>query len=154
MNKKQQTPKIRNKKAYFHYHILETFQAGVQLIGWDVKLIRIGKVSISESYCNFMNGELFITNLHLVERENDRVVVSKNRTQRKLLLNKRELNKLQKRTAEKGLSIVPLQMYFNENGFVKLEIALVKGKREYDKRQTLKKNDAQRELNKLKKKAY
>lgn len=154
MNKKQQHPKVRNKKAYFHYHILETYQAGVQLVGWDVKLIRLGKVGISESYCNFIDGELFVTNLHLAERENDRLVVSKNKTQRKLLLNKRELIKWQKRIVEKGLSIVPLELYFNENGLVKIEIALVKGKREYDKRQTLKKNDTQRELSRLKKKSY
>lgn len=153
MKQKPQTPKVRNKKAFFHYHILETYQAGVQLVGWDVKLIRLGKVGISESYCSFIGNELFITNLHLAERENDRVVVYKNKTQRKLLLNKRELLKLQKRIVEKGLSIVPLELYFNENGFVKVEIALVKGKREYDKRESLKKADSQRELSKIKKKA-
>ncbi|MDA3891078.1 MAG: SsrA-binding protein SmpB [Salinivirgaceae bacterium] len=150
---KQNIPsiKIRNKKAYFRYNILETFTAGIQLMGLDIKLIRSGKVSISESYCNFFGNELYVNNLHLAERESDRVVVHKNKTERKLLLNRRELNKLQKRVDEKGLSIVPLKMYFNDRGLIKLEIALVKGKREYDKRNTIKQAESNRELDRLSK---
>jgi len=151
MNKSTGTFKVRNKKAYFHYNILETNVAGVQLLGFDVKLIRSGKVSLSESYCNFIDNELYVSNFHLAERESDRVVVYKNKTQRKLLLNRRELNKWQKRVVEKGLSIIPIEMYFNENGFVKLEIALVKGKREYDKRNSLKNSESKRELDRHKK---
>lgn len=154
MRQNKPSPKIKNKKAYFHYNILESFTAGIQLMGLDIKLIRSGKVSISESYCVFMNNELYVNNLHLAERESDKVVVHKNKTMRKLLLNRRELNKLNKRTTEKGLSIVPLEMYFNEKGLVKLEIALVKGKREYDKRESLKKADSDRELSRIKKKKY
>lgn len=150
---KQKNPpiKLRNKKAYFHYHILETHTAGMQLMGTDVKLIRLGKISISESYCNFINNELYVSNLHLAERGGDRVVVYKNKTQRKLLLNRRELNKWEKRVDEKGLSIVPLQLYFNERGLVKIEVALVKGKREFDKRHSLKDEESKRELDRHKK---
>jgi SsrA-binding protein len=151
MNKKGNTVKIRNKKAFFHYHIIDTYIAGIQLMGLDIKLIRLGKASLSEAYCNFMNNELYISNMHLAERAGERLVVFKNKTQRKLLLNRKELNKLQKRIVEKGLSIVPLTLFINDNGFVKIEIALVKGKREYDKRQTIKENDSKRELGRLKK---
>ncbi|MBI9066860.1 MAG: SsrA-binding protein SmpB [Salinivirgaceae bacterium] len=151
MKRNTEQVKIRNKKAFFNYNILEEFKAGIQLLGLDVKLIRAGKVGISEAYCNFMNNELYITNLHLAEREGERYVVSKNKTQRKLLLNKRELSKLEKRIVEKGLSIVPLRMYFTASGFVKLDIALAKGKREYDKRDTLKTNESNRELDRYKK---
>jgi SsrA-binding protein len=151
MKQKNATLTLRNKKAYFHYDVLETYTAGIQLMGMDIKLIRRGKVSISEGYCNFMNNELYISNIHLAERESDRVVVFKNKTQRKLLLNRRELNKWEKRIVEKGLSIVPLKLYFSERGFVKVEIALVKGKREFDKRHSLKNAESDRELDRLKK---
>jgi SsrA-binding protein len=151
MNHKDTQIRIRNKKAYFHYHILETYTAGIQLVGVDIKQIRSRKVSLSEAYCSFVNNELFISNMHLAEREGERFVVSKNKTQRKLLLNRRELNKWMKRVAEKGVSMVPLTLFFNENGLVKLEIALAKGKREYDKRQTLKNAESDRELDRYKK---
>ena len=143
--------KIRNKKAYFHYNILETYTAGVQLMGLDIKSIRNGKVGLSESYCNFINDELYISNMHLVDRDNERLVLYKNRTHRKLLLNRRELNKWQKRIVEKGLSIVPLTLFFSDNGYVKIEIALVKGKREYDKRESLKTDESKREIDRFKK---
>lgn len=151
MKQKNNTITLRNKKAFFHYTILETLTAGIQLMGMDIKLIREAKASISESYCNFINGELYVSNMHLAERESDRVVVYKNKTQRKLLLTRRELGKWNKRIVEKGLSIVPLKLFFNENGFVKIEVALVKGKREYDKRHTLKNAESDRELDRHKK---
>ena len=143
--------KIRNKKAYFHYNILETYIAGVQLMGLDIKSIRSGKVGLSEAYCNFINNELYISNMHLVDRDNERLVLHKNRTHRKLLLNRRELNKWQKKVVEKGLSIIPLTLYFSDNGYVKIEIALVKGKREYDKRHSLKNEESKREIDRVKK---
>ncbi len=150
---KQKLPeiKVRNKKAFHYYNILETMTAGIMLIGLDVKLIRLGRVSISETYCSYINNELYINNLHLAERDVERIVVFKNKTQRKLLLKKRELQKWQKRIDEKGLSIVPISMYLNERGLIKLDIALVKGKREFDKRQTLKKEESNRELDRIKK---
>lgn len=151
MTKKGNDIRIRNKKAYFHYHILETYNAGVQLMGLDIKSIRSGKVGLSEAYCNFINSELYISNMHLVERDNERLVLHKNRTHRKLLLNRRELNKWLKRVTEKGLSIVPLTLYFSDNGYVKIEIALVKGKREYDKRHSLKNEESKREIDRFKK---
>jgi SsrA-binding protein len=151
MIKKDTQIRIRNKKAYFHFHILETYTAGIQLVGIDIKQIRNRNVSLSESYCSFVNNELFISNMHLAEREGERFVVSKNKTQRKLLLNRRELNKWLKKVTEKGVSMVPLTLFVNDNGMVKLEIALVKGKREYDKRQSLKNTESDRELDRHKK---
>ncbi len=151
MIKKEPFPKIHNKKACHYYHILETYIAGIQLVGSDIKQIRIGKASLSESYCSYANNELFVCNMHLAEREGERFVISKNKTQRKLLLNRRELNKWEKRVVEKGISIVPLSLFFNENGLVKIEIALVKGKREYDKRQLLKAVESKREMDRYQK---
>lgn len=152
MKKQSSSLNIKNKKAFFHYHILENYTAGIQLVGWDIKLIREGKVGISEAYCNFMNNELYVTNLHLSEFNRERLTVAGNKTQRKLLLNRKELNKLEKRSTEKGLTIVPLRMFINDSGFVKLEIALAKGKREYDKRNSLKDSESKRELDRMKKK--
>jgi SsrA-binding protein len=152
MNKKAAPGSIKNKKARHLYHVLDTYTAGIQLIGDDVKLIRMGKAGITESYGQFIKRELYLTNMHLAERENDRLVMPKNKTMRKLLLNRRELNKWEKRVVEKGVSLVPLSLFFNNDGRVKVEIALVKGKREYDKRQTLKNEESKRELSRVKKK--
>lgn len=150
--KTSKSPKIiKNKKAHFLYQIIETYNAGIQLVGCDVKMIRSGKINLSESYCNFINNELYISSFHLAERNNDRLVVFKNKAQRKLLLNKRELNKLEQKQVEKGMSIVPLSMFFTESGWVKAEIALVKGKREFDKRQVIKASESKKELDRLKK---
>lgn len=151
MNKKEIPAPVRNKRAYHFYHILESVTAGIQLLGNDVKMIRARKVGLTETYASFVQGELFISNMYLAEREGERFVVSKNKTQRKLLLNRRELNRWEKRVIEKGVSIVPLTLFFNENGFVKLEIALVKGKREFDKRQSLKNEESKREMDRHKK---
>lgn len=142
---------IKNKKAYFHYHLLETYTAGIQLLGWDIKLVRAGKVGISEAYCNFIGNELFVTNMHLAEHNRERLVVAGNKTARKLMLNRNELNKLQKRITEKGLTIIPLRMFLNDAGLIKLEISLAKGKRKFDKRYSIKTAESKRELDHMKK---
>jgi SsrA-binding protein len=151
MKQQKTSIKIKNKKALHFYHILETKTAGIQLIGLDIKLIRMGKVGISESYGHFINSELYISNMHLAERENDRLVMPKNKTMRKLLMKRNELNKWEKKVCEKGISMVPLTLFFNDEGRVKVEIALVKGKREFDKRQTLKTAENMREIDRIKK---
>jgi SsrA-binding protein len=151
MTAKEQPKRIVNKKAYHYYHILDTLTAGIQLYGTDVKLVREGRVGITEAYAAFMNDELYLNNLHLAEHAFGRAVTQTSKTQRKLLLKRRELNRWQSRIVEKGISIVPLSLYFSDNGWLKAELALVKGKREYDKRQTLKTDEAKRELSRISK---
>lgn len=146
MKNEKQFPRIQNKKAHHFYYVLESYTAGIQLLGLDVKHVRLGKVSIGESFGSFINNELYLTNFRLAEREGDRTVDIKFQAQRKLLLNRKELDKLEKRIVEKGNAIVPLQMYFDQNGRVKVEIALVKGKHEFDKRQSLKQRESHREM--------
>lgn len=137
---------VKNKKAYFEYQILEKLVAGIQLQGSEVKSIRGGKASISEAYCFLKDGEIFIKGMHITEhkeggKHNNHVPVR----DRKLLLKKKEILKLSEKTAQKGLTIVPLELLISKTGFVKLEIGLGKGKNLYDKRQTIKDRDLKRE---------
>jgi len=142
---------IKNKKAWFNYELIEKFIAGIRLTGTEIKSVRKGKVSLSDAFCSFVNHELFARNISIAEYAN-RGYASHNPDQdRKLLLNKRELKKLEKKVTEKGLTIVVLRIFLNERGFAKLEISLAKGKREYDKRESLKRKDTQRDLARLRK---
>lgn len=134
---------IKNKKASFDYEFLEEFISGIVLVGTEVKSIRRGKASIKESYCYFKENELFIKGMHIAEHE-----VGKPHDpirERKLLLTKKELKSLQKKMVE-GLTIIPTMVFFNKYGFIKLNIALAKGKKQYDKRQAIKRKDVEREL--------
>lgn len=141
-----------NKKAYFNYFIKDTFEAGVALKGFEVKSIRAGNVSLSDSFVSITKGEAFLKNAYIKPYEQATDQVVNPRRARKLLLNKQELRKLGKLTLEKGFTIVPTKMYFNNKSLVKLEIAVAEGKHLYDKKQVLKDRDlkkqAQRELNK------
>jgi SsrA-binding protein len=143
---------IRNKRATFDYEIEEKFTAGVQLAGTEIKSIRLGKASLVDSYCYFQNNELWLKGMNVSEyfygTYNNHVPTR----ERKLLLNRKELNKLQRKTKESGLTIIPLKLFMNERGFVKVEIALAKGKKNYDKRETLKTKDAKREMDRVTKK--
>ena len=143
---------IINKKAKFNYFIEDEYTAGIVLTGSEIKSIRKRNVSISESFCEFNdNTELFITKMYIKEYENS----SYNRnslSQRKLLLNKRELKKLKKKVADVGLTIIPLKLFINDSGLAKIKIALVKGKKLYDKRQSLKEKEIKRDLQKSRKK--
>ena len=149
---KKDTISIINKKAKFNYFIEDEYTAGIVLTGSEIKSIRKRNVSISESFCEFNdNTELFITKMYIKEYENS----SYNRnslSQRKLLLNKKELKKLKKKVADVGLTIIPLKLFINDSGLAKIKIALVKGKKLYDKRQTLKEKEIKRDLQKSRKK--
>jgi SsrA-binding protein len=137
---------IRNKQAFHDYSIEDRYIAGMVLAGTEVKSVREGKVSFVDSFCQFHKGELWIKNMHIAEY---RFGTTNNHLEvhdRKLLLQKKELRKLESRIREKGYSLVPLRIFFNEKGLAKLEIGLGKGKKLYDKRESLKKKDVEREM--------
>lgn len=140
------TINIKNKKASFEFFLLEKFTAGIQLTGTEIKSIRESKASIAEAYCLFVSNELFIRNMHISEYTYGTYNNHDPRRDRKLLLTKRELKKLNTRLKEQGTTIVPTLMYISDKGFAKLEIALAKGKKTYDKRETIKGKDIQREI--------
>ena len=143
---------IKNKKARFEYEILDKYTAGIVLAGTEIKSIRQGKASITESFCEFNDsGELFIINMQIDEYSHASHFNHKPKAERKLLLNKRELNKLQKEVASSGLTIIPLNLFLNERGLAKMNIALAKGKKLYDKRETIKDRENKRDLDRIKK---
>jgi len=137
---------IRNKKARFEYHIEDVFTAGIQLSGTEIKSIRNSKASILEAYCIFSLGEIWIRNMHITEYENGSFYNHKPRADRKLLLNRKEINQLEKFLKTKGNTIVPLKLFLSEKGWVKVEIACAVGKKMHDKRQDLKEKDDKLEM--------
>lgn len=142
---------ILNKRARFDYEILDKYSAGIVLTGTEIKSIRLGKASIAESFCEFNNGELFVINSNIEEYLFGTHYNHKAKSERKLLLNKKELRKLEKDSENKGLTIVPLRLFTNEKGLAKLEIALCRGKKNFDKRETMKDRDTKRDLDRIKK---
>lgn len=136
---------IVNRKASFEYHLLDKYIAGVQLTGTEIKSIRESKASIAEAYCIFLNGELWVKNMHIAEYSKGSYNNHEPKRDRKLLLNKVELNKLS-RKLDKGLTVIPTRLFINENGFAKLEIALAQGKKFYDKREDIKLKETKREM--------
>lgn len=142
---------IKNKKAYHDYELIERFTAGIQLQGTEIKSIRLGKVSLVESYCHFHKNELFIKGLQIAEYAWASYNNHDPGRERKLLLKRKELNKLQRKVKESGLTIVALRVFIGENGYAKIEIALAKGRKEYDKREVIKRKDTQRQMDRLKK---
>ncbi len=147
----QKTINILNKRAKFDYEILERYDAGIVLTGTEIKSIRLGKASITESFCEFHNGELFVINSQVEEYLYGTHYNHKAKSERKLLLNKKELKSLEKSMQNKGLTIVPLRLYVNEKGYAKMEIALCRGKKNYDKRETIKDRDTKRDIDRVKK---
>jgi SsrA-binding protein len=145
MPKAKSKIEIKNKRASFEYEFIESFTAGIVLTGTEIKSIRAGKASLSDSYCYFVSKELFVKNMHIADYWWGTFNKHDPRRDRKLLLNKRELQKLFRGSREKGLTIIATRLFIAENGFAKLNIALAKGKREYDKRHTIKENDLRRE---------
>jgi len=141
---------IKNKKASFEYFLLEFFTAGIQLTGTEIKSIRLGKVSLREAYCTFINDELFVRSMHIAEYKYGTHYNHDPKRDRKLLLNKRELKKLYTKVREKGLTIVPVKLFINERGLAKLSIALAKGKHFFDKRESLKKRETKRDIDRSK----
>ena len=142
-----------NKNAYHHYHISDKYEAGIVLEGCEVKSVRNGGVTINESFIVFENGELFLKNAFIKPYDKTSAFVPDAKRNRKLLLHKREIEKIFKQKNVKGMTIVPLKVYITEKGLVKIEIALAKGKKLYDKRETLKENSAKREIDRVMKNA-
>ncbi|MBS7321719.1 MAG: SsrA-binding protein SmpB [Myroides sp.] len=147
----QKNVNIQNKRAKFEFEFLEKYTAGIVLAGTEIKSIRLGKASIADSFCEFQNGELFMINSHIEEYSFGTHYNHKAKSERKLLLNKKELKSLLKSVQNKGLTIVPLRLFTNEKGLAKVEIALARGKKLYDKRETIKDRDNKIDLARLKK---
>ena len=137
---------VKNKRATFDYELTDRFTAGIQLFGTEIKSIRDAKVSLTETYCTFIKNELWIKNMHIAEYFFGSYNNHEVRRDRKLLLNKRELSKLTRATRETGLTIIPTKLYINEKGLAKVEIALARGKKNYDKRESLKEKEDKRQM--------
>jgi SsrA-binding protein len=141
---------IVNRKAKFEYQFIQKFEVGIQLTGSEVKSLRAGKANMTDAWCLFQNGELYLKNLHISEYTQAMVNHEPKRT-RKLLLRKPELRKIERRSKEKGYSIVPLRIFFSKTGYAKCDIALAQGKKAFDKRHSIKQKDMQRDLDRIKK---
>ena len=139
---------IRNKRATFDYEILEEYIAGVVLVGTEIKSLRMGKASLTDSYCYFEQGELWIRNVNIAEYAWGTCNNHVPKRDRKLLLNRKELNKLQRTLQDRRLTVVGLRLFINERGLAKIVIGLARGRKSYDKREYLKENDARREMDK------
>ena len=149
--KSRNTTIITNRKAKFEYQIDERFEAGIVLTGTEVKSLRIGKASLQEAYCTIRKGEAFIVNMNIAEYAMGTYNNHEPARERKLLLTKKEILKLKKGLEQKGQTIVPLKLYFNDRNLVKLNIGLAKGKKAADKRETIKDRENKRELDRLRK---
>jgi SsrA-binding protein len=143
---------IRNKKASHDYEFIEKFVAGIMLTGTEIKSIRAGKATVSDSFCQFRGSELFIKGMHISEYWWGNINNHDPLRERKLLLTSKEIRKLERKVKETGLTIVVIKVFLNERGLAKAEIALARGKKEYDKRETLRRKDAAREMDRIRKK--
>ena len=139
---------IRNKRATFDYEILEEYIAGIVLVGTEIKSLRLGKASLVDSYCYFERGELWIRNVNIAEYTWGTCNNHVPKRDRKLLLNRKELNKLQRSLQDRGLTVVGLRLFINDRGLAKVAIGLARGRKSYDKREYIKENDAKREMDK------
>ena len=137
---------VKNKKAYFEYHMLDTYIAGIRLLGTEIKSIREGKANINDSFCSFFDDGLYIRNMHIAEYSHGSFYNHEAKRDRQLLLNKKELKKLRTKSEERGFTIIPLRMFISKRGFAKVEIALAQGKKDFDKRESIKERDTKREL--------
>lgn len=137
---------IKNKRAYFDYHVLEVFNAGLALLGTEIKAIRQGKANMSDAFCMFIGDVLYVRNLHISEYSHSSFHHHDIKRDRVLLLHKKELKKLRAKSEEKGFTIVPLRIFTNDRGFAKIEIALAQGKKEFDKRDSIKDRESKREM--------
>jgi SsrA-binding protein len=138
---------IENRRAKFDYEFIERLTAGLVLKGTEIKSIREGQAGLADSYCFFVNNELFIKNMHITEYSEASFYNHTPLRERKLLLTKTEINKLHKKVKDSGLTIIPIKLFINDKGFAKLEIALARGKKQFDKREDIKKRDVERETN-------
>ena len=137
---------IKNKRASFDYEFVDTYTAGIVLTGTEIKSIRLGKASLVDTYCYFVRGELWVKNMNISEYSFGSYNNHLPRRDRKLLLNRKELIKLQREVKDNGMTIVPTKLFINDKGLCKVEIALARGKKEYDKRESIKEKDAKRDI--------
>ncbi|MBO7188128.1 MAG: SsrA-binding protein SmpB [Tidjanibacter sp.] len=142
---------IKNKKAYFDYEILEEYVAGIQLAGTEIKALRQGKASLVDCYCYMSGGEMFVRGMNIAEYDWGTYNNHIPKRDRKLLLNRKELNKIERTLQDKGITAVGLRIFINERGLAKLLIGVARGKKQYDKRETLKEKDAKREMDRFSK---
>ena len=142
---------IRNKRASHDFEFLEKFVAGIKLLGTEIKSIRLGKASVVDAYCYFSDGELYVKGMHITEYWWGNINNHDPLRDRKLLLTSKELKKLGRKVKDSGLTIVVIKVFINDRGLAKAEIALAKGKKEFDKRETLKRKDASREMDRIRK---
>lgn len=142
---------ILNRRARFEYQLFDKYVAGIILKGTEIKSLRLGKANIKEAFCVIDEGQIFIRNMHIAEYDNASFYQHTPKADRKLLLNRKEINKLEKKMNAKGFTIVPLRIFINNKGLAKVEIALAQGKKLYDKRQDLKDKDDKRAMDRLKK---
>lgn len=143
---------IRNKRASFDYELLDSYQAGIVLTGTEIKSIRLGKASLVDTFCFFSNGELWVKNMYIAEYFYGTYNNHSARRDRKLLLTKKELQKIQRLTKESGFSIVPVKLYITDKGYAKLTVAVAKGKKMYDKRESIKEREDKRNMDRFFKK--
>lgn len=137
---------IKNKRAYFDYNLIDKYIAGIALLGTEIKSIREAKANMTDAFCMFIDGNLLVRNLHISEYSHSSFYHHDIKRDRALLLKKKELKKLRVKGEEKGYTIVPLRIFVNERGFAKIEIALAQGKKEFDKRDSMKERDSKREM--------
>ena len=137
---------IKNRKASFEYEFIQKYTAGIILVGTEIKSIRANKASISDAYCVIIDSEVIIKNLHISEYKYASFINHEPKRERKLLLNKQEINKIKNRVQEKGFALVPTRLFINDKGIAKLEIAVAKGKKIYDKRESIKEKDIKRNI--------
>lgn len=137
---------IRNKRASFDYEFIEEYNAGLILTGTEIKSVRAGKASLVDSYCYFDKGELWVKGIHIAEYRLGTYYNHEEKRERKLLLTRKELRKWERKVKESGLTIIPVKMFLTEKGWAKLHIALARGKKEYDKRESLKLKDAKKDM--------
>lgn len=137
---------IKNKKAEYQYFLFDSYSAGLVLTGTEIKSIREGKANLTDAYCMFKGDELYIINLHISEYSLGTIYNHEPKRDRKLLLNRRELKKLLTKIKEKGYTIIPIILYINEKGLAKIDIALARGKKMFDKRESIKQKDTRREM--------
>ena len=140
---------IKNRKASYSYQLIDKYTAGIVLLGTEIKSIRNNQANISDAHCIYIDNEMWVKNLHIDEYSNSGHKNHEPKRARKLLLNKLELNKIEGKVKEKGMSIIPLRLFSNEKGKVKLEIALAKGKKTFDKRESIKEKDIKRDIQRL-----
>jgi len=141
---------IKNKRATFDYELIDRFVAGIQLFGTEIKSIRDGKAGLADSYCIFIGKELWVKNMHIAHYSFGTYANHEVRRDRKLLLTKRELSKLMRVIKETGLTVIPTRLFINEKGLAKLDIAVARGKKNYDKRQSLKEKEDKRQIERMK----